>query len=504
MRWLLPLLLLALAPPAAAAEPVDGEPKPLWTLRKKPKGLSYGGAFSSTIAPDLRMEGPYEDRFAWRNDLRFRVTHKFADDARYRIGAKLRWQIRSGDSVEADLFLNLTPTWFQFRKDRLTLRAGLQTMKWGRNLLLSPIDILNPLDYTAGLSTGDPADAKIPVLSVRATVNLSPVTLDFIFTPFFQPMSIAFYGQDFAVLRPGLLEEMLPDVLPATGSGLVDDEVSRLSDRLIDALTGLDPYARDGLQSYLVTELPDELPWNGDLGARVGFTGRGMDADLYVLWYTVDQPAIELHEALRRPLLQRRIPDSRELTILSNPGTEIVGTTFHRSLLAAGDLVIAGGGFVFSAEGAFRSHTVRYTEELEPFLSPALQYAVALRYQNGTLLALDVEFQHDIILRPAEDMLVHQPHNLQIGLGGTLSLLQDRLQILLTGSWNILRRDLYVHPRVTVEITDRVSGIFGAQIFEGFGPDVEPTLDSFLSYEGGIPGYFRENDYFYGTVEVTF
>lgn len=503
MRWLLPLLLLALAGPAGAAEPPE-EAEPLWTLRKRPRGLSFGGNFTTTIAPDLRMEGPYEDRFAWRNDLRFRVTHKFADDARYRIGARLRWQIRSGDTAEADLWLDLTPTWFQFRRGRFSMRAGLQTMKWGRNLLFSPIDILNPLDYTAGLSTGDPADAKIPVLSVRATVDLSPVTLDVVFTPFFQPMRVAWYGQDFAVLRPGLLEGLLPSLLPGTGSGLVDDELARLSDRVVDAVTGLDPYARDGLQSYLVTSVPEELPWNGDVGARVGFTGRGVDADLYVLWYTVDQPAIDLHEALRRPLLGKRLPDSRELTMLSNPGTELVATTFHRSLLAAGDLVVAGGGFVVSAEAAFRSHTVRYTEDLRPFLTPALQYAVAVRYQNGSLLALDVEFQHDIILQPRDEMLVHRPHNLQLGLGASLNLLRDRIQILLTGSWNILRRDLFIHPRVTVEVTDRVSGVFGLQLFEGFGPDVEPTLESFLSYEGGIPGYFRENDYVYGSVEVTF
>ena len=497
MRLVLFLLgSLLLAVPASA--------EPLWTPRPKPRGLSFGGGYSMTIAPDLRMEGPYEDRLAWRNDVAFRVKHKFADDARYAIGARLRWQVRSGDTVEADLWLDLEPTWFQFRKDRFSLRAGLQTMKWGRNLLISPNDIVNSLDYTRGLSTGDPADAKIPSLMVRATVDLSPVTLDVLFVPFFQPMRVAWYGQDFAVLRPGMLEGILPTLRPATGSGLVDDELRRASDRLIDALTGLDPYARDGLQSYLVTELPEELPWNGDLGSRVAVSGRGVDGDIYVLWHTVDQPAMTLHRALVGPLLDQRTPTTAELTQLTNPDEEIVRTEHRRALLVGGDVVIAAGGFVITAEGAFRSDTVRYRETLEPFWSPALEYSVGLRYTHGSVLALDVEFGHDIVLQPAEDMLVHRPHNLRVALGASLSLLRDRLQILLTGSYNLLQRDLFVHPRVTVELDDRLSVVLGVQLFEGFGPDVEPTLDSFLSYEGGIPGYFRENDYAYGTVQVDF
>lgn len=495
MRASVLLFAVLLAVPAEAAP---------WTLRPKPRGLSFGGDFSTTVAPDLRMEGPYEDRLAWRNDFGFRVKHKFADDARYAIGVRARWQIRSGDTVEADWWVNLEPTWFQFRTGKFTFRGGLQTMKWGRNLLLSPIDIINPLDYTRGLSTGDPADAKIPSLLFKGTFDLSPVTIDLLFSPFFQPMRVAWYGQDFAVLRPGMLEGLLPTLTPQTGSGLVDTEIKRASDRVVDAITGLDAYARDGLQSYLVTSLPEELPWNGDLGARVGVNGRGVDFDAYVLWYVVDQPAITLHRALREPLLDNRLPTTAELTQLTNPGEELIGTEFHRSVLGAADVVIAAGGFVVSAEGAFRSHTVRYRQTMEPFLSPAVQYAVALRYTHGSILALDVEFGHDIILQPAEDMVVHRQHNLQVALGASLSLFRDQLQILLTGSYNLLRRDLFVHPRVTVELNDRLAVVFGVQFFEGFRDDVEPTLDSFLSYEGGIPGYFRENDYAYGTLQVDF
>jgi hypothetical protein len=87
---------------------------------------------------------------------------------------------------------------------------------------------------------------------------------------------------------------------------------------------------------------------------------------------------------------------------------------------------------------------------------------------------------------------------------GTLRLFAERLQITLSAAWDILQRDLYVHPRVAVVITDRLQVAFGASIFEGYRDDVEPSLDSIRSYEGGLIGYYRQNDYGYATVEFSF
>jgi hypothetical protein len=44
---------------------------------------------------------------------------------------------------------------------------------------------------------------------------------------------------------------------------------------------------------------------------------------------------------------------------------------------------------------------------------------------------------------------------------------------------------------------------FGIQFFGGFRPDVAPSFDSLLSYRGGPIGYFKRNDYVYGTLIFT-
>lgn len=492
------LLLLALLLPSLAAA------KPLWEKKPKPKGLSYGGTVFSTFSPDLRMEGPYEDKFEWRAGLDARVAYKIAPNARFQISARVRYHLRVGDRVEADFFADLGDSWFQFRTGKLTVRAGIESMKWGQNTLLSPLNVLNPTDYTLTLGGAGVDDPRIPLPVVRATLNLAPLAIEALYIPIFRPQRAAFYGRDFAAFRPGMLEEALPGLIPSTPVGAVNSQLTAAGDTLVDALVALDPYARDGLQSYLVADLPEEFPWHGDFGARVGYTGRGFDANGYFLWHVVDRPEVILHDAVRRPLLQQRTPSSAELTALTNPGTELVASRFRRGITAGADLAVAVGDFVVSAEGGFFTNTVHFRKTLQAYRSPMVRYAVELRYTLASTFVLTVGGEHAIIIRPAADTLVERQHTVNALVLAVLRLFRDRIQVTLGATYNPIWQDLYVHPRIQVTLQDRVRAIFGLQIFEGFRPNPPNTIDGFLSMTGGPLGYFRGNDYAYGMVEVGF
>jgi len=458
----------------------------------------------TSFAPDLVMRGPYEDRFQWRSGVDFRVKYKFADNARFAIGSKLRYQLRHGDRTEYDVTIDLGETYLHFRKGKFSARIGRFLHAWGRNTLISPINVLNPIDYTVAFDPGGAEEARIPVLAVRLNLGLYPISLEAIWIPLFQPARIPFYGRDFAVFRPGLLEEMLPGMMPGTGSGLVDDELRRVADRLVDELVGMDPYMRDGLQSNMLPGLPNRTIFNSDIGFRFGASASPVDLDVVLLYHLIDQPEVHLHDGIRGPLLDGRLPTSAELTQLSNPGEQIISASYPRSLMVGGDLSIAGGGIVFTAEGAFESTRVLYTRQLEPYRSPAVKWAASLRYNFGTVFAFALEFGHDVIIRPREDTFYVRPHELQTAFVGTVRLFRDRLQLTLSASYAIFPQDLYLHPQVVLELDDHVVAKFGVQIFEGFRPDIEPTIDSFLSYSGGIVGWLRSNDYAYGTVEYRF
>jgi len=477
---------------------------PLIKPFKKPRGLRYGGTFFGTLSPDLNMKGPYEDRFEARAGLDFVVSYKLAPNARFQVSAKARYQLRVGDRVEADFFVNLGDSWFQFRAGKLTVRAGLESMSWGQNALLSVLDKLNPTDFTLALGGAGIDNPKIALPAVRATLNLNPVALEFIYLPVFRPQRAALYGRDFAALRPGMLEEALPGLIPSTSAGVVNQQLDAAGQNLVDALVAGDPYARDGVQSYLVADLPEELPWNGDLGARVGYTGRGFDANAYFLWHIEDRPAVTLHDAVRRPLLEQRALNGNELTQLTNPGTEIVTTEYKRGVVAGADVSVVFGDFVLSGEGGFFTNTVHYRKTLEPYRSPMVKYALEVRYSVGSTFTLTLGAEHDIIIAPRSDTLLEKQHNVSVILLAVLRVLRERVQVVAGASYNPIWQELYIHPRVSIELQDRVTAIFGLQLFESFRPDVDQSLDGFLSYQGGLLGYFRANDYGYGMVKVAF
>jgi hypothetical protein len=493
----LSVLLTLLASPALAAP---------WTQKPRPPGLGYGGQFFVVSAPDLKMERD-EDVWELRTGLDFRVRYKFGDDAEFQLGVLARWDLRYGDRVvgkpiEADLLVDLGESFLQFRKDGFTVRMGRLYLRWGRNLLLSPLDVLTPVDYTRALSSAGIDDAKIPVLAARATLSAQPLALELVFIPFFQPMRIAAVGRDFSALGRRGVDTLTESLAPQSGLGAVDDAMRGLARRLGEELVALDSYRRDGVSSYLMPDLPEETPRFGDLGARIGLTGRGVDFDAYVLWHVMDRPAIDIDDALRRPLLQHRYPDTAELTRLGNPETPLLSASWRRALLGGIDVSAVAGDFVFTAEVAAQSSSVHYRETLEPWWSPQVQSAVSVRFTPRPELAFDVEAQHTLIVRPPADLFFERQNAVQLAAVVSARLLRERLRIALSGSWSVLTGDVYVHPRVEVDVQEGVVATFGVQLFEGRrrGDDFE----ALLAYTGGALGWFRANDYAYAMVRLTF
>tara|TARA_Y100001968_G_scaffold331950_1_gene388417 strand:- start:1678 stop:3174 length:1497 start_codon:yes stop_codon:yes gene_type:complete len=493
----------------AAGKAADGKPPaPLLRPYPKPKGLSYGGLLFTSIAPDLRMDGDHEDRFLWRSGLDFRVKYRFAPGARFQLSTAFRYQVRSGDDLEADAWLDLRDSYLAFRKQRLSLRVGRMVMRWGRNPLLSPLSVLSPLDSQRLFTGAGLDDPRIPVTAARLKLDLHPLALELVYLPFFQPARISFFGRDFSLLRPGMLPALLSQLqsmIPESGDVLLDNTVQRLGEKVSATLLGLDPYSRDGLQTYLAPSFPEEMPVNGDVGLRLGLSGGSVEADFYVLTFLLDLPSIELAPSLRRPLAEGRSMTLIEMNELLDPGQELATATYHRALMAGADVSLSAGGFVFTGELAWTSKSVHYSRGLEPLVLPSLHYALALRYSYGTVFGLDVEFAHRALFAdPAPELLFQRQHDLKIAALLVARLFQDRLQLSFGGNWLLLQRDLYLHPRVRVDVDDRLAVVFGAQLFLGQALEQGSDFGALLTYQGGLAGYFQENDSVYGNVELRF
>ena len=169
--------------------------------------------------------------------------------------------------------------------------------------------------------------------------------------------------------------------------------------------------------------------------------------------------------------------------------------------MAAGDVQVAAGELIFSGSAAWKSKTVHYTENLEPYLSPLLQYVVGLRYTYGSSFFANVEFGHDIILRFDEETFVQQKNNMTVMALLRGSLLRDTLELQLLSVVSPSQRDYMFAPQVSWEFIPGWKLGVGARIFGSFVP-LAPmrSIGDLFSYEGGLLGYYDANDYAYLSV----
>jgi hypothetical protein len=154
------------------------------------------------------------------------------------------------------------------------LRVGNQRIALGANAGLSGADALNPRDLRESLLSGEPDDAILPVFAIRAQGVWKGFSWLAAYAPFFTPDTYTVFGQDEALLQPGL--------------GPVFD-TSRI-----------DPSIEDHLQSVIL-ETKRPLPFAGDLALRVRREGRVTVGASWV-WQNQKLPRVTIDGELSRLL----------------------------------------------------------------------------------------------------------------------------------------------------------------------------------------------------------
>lgn len=155
------------------------------------------------------------------------------------------------------------------------VRAGRQSVRWGRGLIAAPTSVVSPPDLEDPLRFGSPRGAEM----VRALVPLGPVKLEAIAVHAFRP----------ALLPPvGAREALAASGVPAA------ETIARDPEWTVD-LDVRDPLPPPSFaEAPLAARLSGELPF---LGAEVGAS-----------WYRGRSPVPELAEAaLEVDLAQRRL-----------------------------------------------------------------------------------------------------------------------------------------------------------------------------------------------------
>lgn len=213
------------------------------------------GHVSGSGAVDTRFESPRGSALA-ENVGEARLRASVGLDAklseRVRVVVEGRAQVRLStqrdldrlkgffEPMVGDAYLDIYSSWAD-------VRVGNQRVPLGANAALAPADALNPKDLRESVMSGDADDFVLPVFAVRAQGEVKHFAWLVAYAPFFTPHRYAVFGQDEALLQPGL------------GAWLDERRV--------------DPSISDPLQERLL-ETKRPPPFLGDLALRVVRQGR--------------------------------------------------------------------------------------------------------------------------------------------------------------------------------------------------------------------------------------
>jgi hypothetical protein len=204
---------------------------------------------------------------------------KLSPSLRLLVEGRARWHGSAEQGLErgkATFEPTLGEAFIDLYTSRVDLRVGQQTLAFGANAAFAPTDVLNPRELRENVALAEPEDSKLPVFAARALGSLGPLTLTAAWVPFFTPHRYSVFGQDEALLQPGL------------GQGIPFE---------------VDASIEDALQPHLLeTERPEALPYLGDVGLHVKSELSGVRVGGSWVWVNEKLPRVTLDPELEAVL----------------------------------------------------------------------------------------------------------------------------------------------------------------------------------------------------------
>ena len=480
---------LLLAPPARA----DDAP----TVR------AYG-SLTSRAAVDTRFDSLPGDRFEENVfDLRERLTagldaqlspkyrllleararHRFVEK---RAGVDETFLLFNGRRQKAEFELDAGEAYLDYYSPRFDLRLGRQIFAWGANLAFAPADNLNPTDLRTASFTGDPSEAKLPVLAASIRGELGPLEGTLAWVPFFESSRYAVFGQDDALLQPALAS-IAPDLSP-----LID---LSLEDRV-------QPFVAE-------TQRPQGFLTSGDLGARLTSKALGPKLGVSYLFTREKLPRVSLDPKVSQLIndvtRQRPVEESELRAILDRlrRGEKLSQGYFPRYQIIAAEASHLLGPVQLDLDVSFSPARTTYnTFNLQPVFRPATTLVAGISDARGEELLASLTFvalivpgveqgtrllfldregaeatRHTAMLTAliAAVGTVPQPH----GLSGELRAVVE-----------LTNRSFALAPHLSWRFTDLVLAGLGGEFYAG------PALSGL--------GYFKRNDAIFADVRLSF
>jgi len=321
----------------------------------------------------------------------------------------------------------------ELANDKIDFRVGNQVFTWGHNELISPVDVLNPLDLRDILS---PDLYKLPVIAASTTVALGPrASVSLVVEPFFVPSQIPLLGQNFSVIAPG----------------------STLERNLGKALGSIDRTLDSRLSQLQATKLPDDNPLNSTVGARLQYRLGHFDLAATGIYGWNRLPVVRLDPDLQQ-VLTNPAPAADATARVGQKvaaNQQLVSSEYTRRAVFALDGATTIKAFTFKLDIAAAPHTTVYATTATPLALTELSGVAGADYAHGETLQLSLSF--------------YANGYLQVPAGSVLSFVEPSKD---TGArrrdvwqWGVVAsaRALLWHQRIEL----RARGIFDGSVLGG-------------------------------------
>ena len=378
--------------------------------------------------------------------------------------------------------------------DHLRLRVGALVHAWGSTELITPNDILNPVDLRRSITTARDG-VRIPVLGAEASLALSPLTLRAVVQPFFASSRFYLYGWDtgFAPLV-GAQGVQLPDLDGVLGRATAD----RVSDEL------------------LVVDRPSERIDHLTAALRATLTLGDLDVSGNVVWGYEPLPRLALDPDLSivGGAVLDAIADERPIDFFDQAVAEAFGRlqeklekkasliegTYPRRVVVGLDATYALDPVILKLDVAYTVERTHYTQTFAPVALPAVDVVLGVEYLRGESLQVTAElFALGTLDVPGNLRLaVLEPRGLGAGearavvvpglaLAGRYAVLDGELALEVLLAATLTRGDLVFLPQLVWRASDhhsvRLGGLLVQGPADGYGGAYDHTDQLVLGYE---------------------
>lgn len=438
------------------------------------------GSVRGGVGVDTRFESApgdpdAEDVTMFLGRANLGVDVKLSDSVRVVAEGRLRWHAaaqRGLARARAEFEPTLGDAYVDLYTRKLDVRLGNQVVAFGANAAFAPADGLNPRDLRDGLLSGEPEDGKLPAFAIRALGDVGKVTVTAAYFPFFTPDRYTVFGQDGALLQPGL-------------------DVSVPQQRL-------DRSIAEQLQPHLLeTKRPADFGWLGDLGLRLVTPAGPVKLGASWVWANEKLPQVRLDPELSLALnasARGKDVDSATALSLQNrlaAGEQLFTGTYGRQHVFSVEASALAGPTQLDFDVSYSPAQTFVDAALAPVSKACVTWVVGVSQAEDSpyvysliylgMAVPDVDAQQLLfLLEPSTAQGAARTAFLHLLVGTTgVKLWGDRVELSIRAAFEPIQRSFALAPRAEYLGWAGARLWLGAEFYEG--PAYSPL------------GYYRRN-----------